>query len=419
MRPAAGRSVQMSMSVTCRRTVAPGELERSEADREARAWRVKGAEFAQAVAQPLGVALDRLTPRALAPSSPLHEFIAQAHREHFTRLTDSEALGGTGISRTAEYIVLEELAAADAGLAALLIAAPLPFRYAHSAGEISLSDRLGRPYFGGSTPSLSGCLVGRAGRDLHRARHDGGGWLLSGPAGVVTIGAASATHAAIVCCLGDSVQPQALAIVALDRAGVRRRPPEDRVGLRPGGAAELALADVRLERDELIRQHGAQANLTAGALAIDQLAAAVASVGIARSAYEGAARWAAERDLRAVLRIAPMRTMLERARGLTRAAHLYVHRRLDAGEPLGLRQAVFARMLASQTAVELARQSLWVVGPAARDPDGVEHLDGSRFRPEKLVRDAHELSLTRPRWPRSVLPPAINPLRHRSGRWDL
>jgi alkylation response protein AidB-like acyl-CoA dehydrogenase len=408
------------MSVPRRRTVGLCELERPEADCEVQAWRLEAAEFAQEVVRPLGIALDRLTvPQAVASTSPLHEFIAVAHGERFTRLTDSAALGGAGVSATTEYLVLEELAAADAGLAALLIAAPLPFRWAHVAGAVGLDERLVRPYFAGSAPGWSGCLVWPVLRGLPRARPDARGWLLSGATGTAIIGAASATHAAIACVLDRPVELRALAILPLDRAGVERRPAEERVGLRAGAAARLKLSDVRLRRDELILQRGHDANLTAGPLAIDQLAAAIVCVGIARSAYEGAARWAAERGTNATDAVAPMRSMLERARALTRAAHSHTHRRLDAGHLVSPRRAVVARRLAARTAADLARQALLIAGPDGLDPDGVEYLDGSRFRPEKLVRDAYEHSVTRSG---GVPPPpvrAVHPRSQRSAQWGL
>jgi alkylation response protein AidB-like acyl-CoA dehydrogenase len=372
------------------------------------------------VVRPLGIALDRLTgPQAVAPASPLHEFIAVAHRERFTRLTDSAALGGAGIGATAEYVVLEELAAADGGLTALLIAAPLPFRWAHTAGASSLDERLVRPYFGGSAPAWSGCMVWPVPRGLPRARRDTRGWLLSGATGAAITGAASATHAAIACVLDRPVELRALAILPLDRPGVERRPAEERVGLRARAAARLELSDVRVQRDELILQRGHDATLTAGPLAVDQLAAAIVCVGIARSAYEGAARWAAERGASATGSVALMRSMLERARAMTLAAHRHTHSRLAAGYLVSPERAVVARRLASQTAAELARRALWIAGPGGLDPEGVEYLDGSRFRPEKLVRDAYEHSVIRSFAPPPAPAPAVHQRSQRSAQWDL
>jgi alkylation response protein AidB-like acyl-CoA dehydrogenase len=411
----------MLMPVARRRPVGLCEPGRPDADCEAQAWKLEAAEFAQDVVGPLGVALDRLTgAQAVASTSPLHEFIALAHDERFTRLTDSAAIGGAGISVTTEYLVLEELAAADAGLTALLIGAPLPFRWAHAAGSVSLDERLGRPYLAGSAPAWSGCLVLPALRGFPRARSDARGWRLSGATDAPIIGAATATHAAIACVLDASVEPQALAILPLDRAGVQRRPAEDRVGLRAGAAAWLELSEVSVLCDELIRERGHHAKLTAVPLAVGQLSCAITCVGIARSAYEGAARWAAERGTPDATRlVAPMRSMLERARAVTRAAHRHTRRRLDAGQLVSPRRAEVARRLAAQTAAELAGQALQIAGPGGLDPEGVEYLDGSRFRPEKLVRDAYEHSVTRAGGAPVAPVRAVHPRSQRSAQWGL
>jgi alkylation response protein AidB-like acyl-CoA dehydrogenase len=389
-------------------------LERPASGSEARAWQLKAADFAEDLVRPLGLALDRLpSAHAVGSGSPLHDFIAQAHCEHCTRLTDPAALGGVGLSRGVEYAVLEELAAADAGLAALLMAAPFPFRVAHAAGG-SLDGRLGRPYLSGSTAGLSGCTLAAPGRHGPRVRPDGRGWRLSGAASGPVVGAATATHAAIMC-----VAPagSAMAVVPLERAGIDRKAPAERPGLRASAAARIELTDVRLRGDELIPASGRDASALVPS--VQQLASAIVCVGIARAAYEVAARWVTDRETRMSGPLALMSTTLERTRSLTRSAHCFTYRRLDAGQPVLPQRATLACRLASQTAAELVRQALWIVGPSALDPDGVEHLDGSRSWPEKLLRDACEFSLVRPGAVSAAPARSVNPSMQRSATWGL
>jgi alkylation response protein AidB-like acyl-CoA dehydrogenase len=384
------------MLASLHRTAALCDPDRLEADGEARAWKLRAAEFAEELVHPLGLALDRLgAEQAVGPTSPLYEFLAQAHAEQFTRLSDSAALGGAGISRETEYHVLEELAAADAGLAALLIAAPLPFRWALLAGRGTSAERVARDFFAGDTRSLSGCVHASARTAQTRARRDGYGWRLHGATRTPVIGAASASHAIIACPAADRVEGPALVILPLERVGVMRMLPEGRLGLRAGAAAALSFSDVRVEREELLVDGSPRGELAAGLLAVEHLAAAIAGVGIARSAFEGAVRWCSERPAQTTGWVAPMRAMLDRARALTRAAHCYTRGQLAAGRSASPQNAAFARMLASRTAAQLACQALSIPGAEALDPDGVEHLDGSRFRPEKLVRDAYECGLVR------------------------
>jgi alkylation response protein AidB-like acyl-CoA dehydrogenase len=406
------------MSVTRCRPVGLCERECDDAVDRARDWQRRAAEFADEVVHPLALALDRLPCSAvLAPHSALREFIAEAHWEGFTRLTDASGRGGAGLSRTAEYAVLEQLAAADAGLAALLIATPLPFRWAHAAGVGSLEERVGRPFFAACAPDRSGCLLVPTMRGQLRVRRAGHHWLLSGSSAAPAVAAGVATHAAIVCAVDGPGRGHAVAIVPLDRAGVERRA-VDLVGLRPAASGVLELHDVRLEADELITQHG-HADAAVAVAATDHLTAAIACVGIARCACDGAARWVAERCAASARRIGPMRVLLERTRGLTRAAHRSTHARLDAGERVATEHAAFARVLASRTASELARQALWIVGSGGLAAEGVEHLDGSRFRPEKLLRDAYELSLTRSGAASASPQRLVNSRAEGSAQWGL
>jgi alkylation response protein AidB-like acyl-CoA dehydrogenase len=406
------------MPASLHRTATPCEPGRSDSAEEARAWQFRAAEFAQELVHPLGLALDRLgAEQVVQPTSPLYEFMAQAHEERFTRLSESSALGGAGISREAEYYVLEELAAADAGLGALLIVAPLPFRWALMATGHTWAQELARDFFSGQGPGLSGCVHSAAKPAQIHARRADGGWRLHGATRTPIIGAASATHAIITCTAAACAEEHALAIVPLEREGVRRTLPAGRLGLRAGAAATLSFSDVRLEREELRFDGDTTGGLTAGLLAVDHLAAAMASVGIARSAYEGAVRWCSERRANPGQHVGAMRAMLERARALTRAAHRHTYGQLDAGRPASPQNAAFARMLASQTAAELATQALASAGPQALDPDGVEYLDGSRFRPEKLVRDAHEYGLIRHHRAGGTRQQQVHPRERRSAAW--
>jgi alkylation response protein AidB-like acyl-CoA dehydrogenase len=371
---------------------------RDAAEADTREWRLRAREFADEVVSPLGLALDRLSARqTIAPGSPLHEFLELAHAEGFTRLSDSPAAGGAGIGRDAEYVVLEEIAAADAGLAALLI-----------SGTVA-TERGG--------PSVR--LHSRARSGRFRVVDDGCVWRVTGATGAPVIGAAIATHAAIVCRAAGLIAGQALVIVPLDRVGVRRRLVDCQVGLRSGAAASFELDSVAIERSHLLGWGDRGSPLLAGALALEHLAVAVVGIGIARSAYEGAVRWSSEHGVATGRRTALMRAILGRARSVTRAAYCDTHSRLDAGRAVSAGHAVFAGVLASQAATELARQALWMTGPGPSAIDGVEYLDGSRFYPDKLVRDAHEHGFLLPRRPASARKRPDHQQEQRSAIWGL
>src|SRR5579863_8665533 len=166
-------------------TPAGASLERKA---EARVWLARAREFADEVVRPLGRILDRMDAQsAVAVDSPVRDFLVQAHREGYTRLGDSPQRGGVGLSPAAEYLVLEELAAADAGLAVLLLASPIPFRWAGAASFGPLARDMSLPYFRGERRDWIGCAA-VAERARCQAIPDSGGWLLSGRTGWVPAG---------------------------------------------------------------------------------------------------------------------------------------------------------------------------------------------------------------------------------------
>jgi alkylation response protein AidB-like acyl-CoA dehydrogenase len=337
---------------------------------------------------------------AVAPGSPVFDFLAQAHREGFTRLTHPPASGGIGLSRTAEYVVLEELAAADAGLAAVLIAAPLPFRWAEAVGGQSLVEQVATPYFSPERTDWSGCSsVDRSGSRV-RATRDGDGWLLAGSTSGWVTGAATATHALLTCSVGAG--QNGLAIVALDRPGVRRGPALDLLGLRAQGRARIVLADVRLRAHELIP---VDSTLLEGARALGHAAAAVVAVGIARAAYDGTVRLAHEDvfDGRVLMehddvrrRLMRMLILLEAARSIACAIHVETGERVDAGQAPSVQHAAAAHAFATEAAFEIVDCAMVLSGGRADASGRVEYLDGSTFYPQKLLRDAQSYKVARP-----------------------
>jgi alkylation response protein AidB-like acyl-CoA dehydrogenase len=332
---------------------------------------------------------------AVAPGSPVYDLLAQAHREGYTRLTDSPQRGGIGLSHGSEYLVLEELARADAGLAALLMRAPLPFRWAGATSFGQLARSLSLPYFRLERLDWSGCYAPSAHEGVWATPADGG-WQLAGSTGWV-VGAATASHAALSCAICAGAQHgQGLAIVPLGRPGVGRSPAADRLGLRTQARARLTLDRVRLSIAEFLIPPRTSAGLVGAARALGHVSNAIAAVGLGRAAYEGALRLVRERSYYGVVaeqeqsarRLFWLYTLLEAARATTRAAH----RQTSSGSPSdadeSLRQAIAAHAFAADTAYAIARGANELCNRFADARGEVEYLDGSIFCPEKLLRDA-------------------------------
>ena len=348
---------------------------------EVRAWVVWAREFARDVVRPVGQALDKMdAAEVAAPGSLMVALLEQAHREGFSRLGAPSCLGGFDLGLGDECLVVEELATADAAIASLLLASPVPFAWAAACGAPSLDEAVAIPYFSGERADWIGCCApaGAAGRILAHA--DGDGWSLTGETGALT-GGAIATHALVRCLAGDG-PAGGTALLPLDAPGVSRRPVPSGAGLRALCRAHVALDGVRIPVDHIAVGDDPE---RAGARAARARAASgIVTLGIGRAAYEGAARWAREtmwtgRSGAGGEHLRPelfrMFTLLETARALARAAYVSADHARAAHD--------FAAEAATDVTEAVAR--LCAVDAT---PLGVPFLDGSSFDPDKLLRDA-------------------------------
>jgi alkylation response protein AidB-like acyl-CoA dehydrogenase len=371
---------------------------------EARTWQARAREFAEEVIQPLGQVLERMDAQAVvAPGSPVYDLLAQAHREGYTRLTDSPQRGGVGLSHDTEYLVLEELATADAGLAALLIGAPLPFRWAGAVSFGRLARSLSLPYFRLERLDWSGCYA-PGGHGSVRAVPAPGGWMLAGSTASV-LGAATATHAALSCTIDAGARGgQALAIVPLDRPGVSRGPAAEQPGVRSEARARLVLNGVRLSSDELLIPPRTSAGLVGVASVLGHVTSAIAAVGLGRAAYEGALRLVREgldyggvmEHEQAERRLFGLFTLLEAARATTRAAHRHTWSGSQSGDSQSLRQAAAAHAFAADAAFAIVDGAIDLCSRCADARGEVRYLDGSSFCPERLSRSIRYHRIGRP-----------------------
>jgi alkylation response protein AidB-like acyl-CoA dehydrogenase len=376
------------------RATPPAELLAPDLDREdvVPPWRSAVGEFAEHIVRPVGRALDLMDAREVTrPGSLLHEFLAEAYREGFTRLRMARDDGGLSLSRGEECLVVEELATADAGLTALLVMAPTPFRWAAEVGRPALEARLAKPYLSGDRADWIGCcaLGGLAG--AARATRAGDGWRLTGLTAPALAGAI-ATHALVACTADHGGAPiPALAVVALERPGVRRRPAGGGPGLLRQCGAALELDCVELAFDEIVPVSCAQS-----AERQAQAASALVAFGIGRAAYEGALRWARE-DVwsgdvpsaggLARPQLSRMYTLLEATQALVRNAFWSTERTPGADVATVAEQAHAASAFAADAAFEVAGDVLRLCSTTAAHGD-VTFLDGSAFDPAKLLRDA-------------------------------
>lgn len=353
---------------------------------------VRARDFARDIVAPAGQVVERLEPEDIdAARSLVCALVTQAGREGLTRLGPPRALGGALPSADDEALMIEELATADAAIAALLVLAPSPFRWAASAGPPSLVAEVAAPYFSGARPGWIGCRAPAAGAKRLHARARGDGWTLSGETPALA-GAAIATHALVPCTIADGPR-RAAAFVALASDGVTRSMPPPDAGLRGLSRARLRFDDVQLGADCLVTAVPGSRPLTLDVRA--RAASGLVAFGIGRAAYEGALRWAREGawidDARATGdHVRPglyrMFGVLEATRALVHAAYRSAHAGALDDDASALAQVRASSAFAAGAALEVAQTAAQLCGAGA-----VVFLDGSSFEPRKLLRDAQTI----------------------------
>ena len=340
----------------------------------------RAREFAREFVGPMGEVLDRDGPRRVGRSGlagVATSWPRRTARDSPGSATSRER-GGLPVSRgVTEYFVLEELATADAGLAAVLIAVAAPVPLGAGGGRRAPDRRaMSRPYFSRERTDWSGCCAAGGPASRLRATRAGDGWLLAGEhlalghrrghrharAAGLRGGRWRALHA-------RAGGRPARASGRDPRRAARPPRPADPVA-DPAGARRRAS---QLRRAAPLTAPPAQPVGAARAMA--HVATAIVAVGIGRAAYEGTLRLAREqmRDGRPLVehpetrrRLLRMFTLLDAARSLTRAVHLYTAGRLDAREGCSIQHAAAAHAFATEGAFEIVDAAMDLCGPRAR-----------------------------------------------------
>jgi len=383
----------------------------------AREWQLRAREFAHDVMRPIGIELDRLSAaEAAASDSPLYEFVKLSHEAGFTKLTGPAELGGLELSRIEEYLVFEELATGDAGLAAVLFLAPFPFAYAYKLGDQDLIDRYAKPYFSGERSDWFGCWaitepshgsdqlaahtpeLTQPGPGEVTGRLDGDSYVLNGEKSWWVSSGITATHATLFLNIDDEgLDRGGVAIVPLDLPGISRGEALEKLGLRALAQGQIFFDNVRIPRNHMIVEPDTYREVLAATHSLANVSTGLLAFGTGRAAYEGAHRWAHERiqggrliwDHQSVrLRLFRMFTLLEASRALCRAVYLHNYHADDEGEEGRIEHSCAAKTFTTDSALEIADIAMQLCGGRGTRRGGVTFADGSGFPAEKLFRDA-------------------------------
>ena len=310
----------------------------------------------------------------------------------FYGLTIPEEYDGLGLDPLTYLMVIEEIAAADAGVTiALSVHNSMPVhmlrRYGTEEQKEAWLRRMGR----GEVLAAFSISEADSGSDVVSLRaqavKDGSDWVLSGEKAWVSNG----NHAELCVTMVRTDTPDdrkgsrgiSTFLIPRDTPGLEVGKPEDKMGLRASPTVNLVLNDVRLGPECLIGEEGKGLSYALEALDQGRMGIAAQAVGIARSALEHSIAYAGERkqfgrpirDFQGLgFKLADMATRVTAARALVHEAARDKAAGLQVTE-----KAAMAKLFATETAMFVTTQAVQVFGGYGYTTD---------YPVERLFRDA-------------------------------
>jgi len=362
--------------------------------------------FGMEVLRPAAAELDPLPPEdVIAPDSVMWDVFRKAYELGFHTSGLPEAFGGVSLSPLARHIYAEEMGWASADFAISLGVAPFPFNFAAMSGNPALIDELVSPFAQDRQAKYVGCwaitepqhgsdslLVGdgqfsrpETAFDLY-AREEGDEWVISGQKSAWVSNGTIATHALTF--LGvDRARGSAgsaVVIIPLDRPGVTRGKPLDKLGQRALNQGEIFFDEVRVPKHYMLVPTEVYPYIIESVLTGANAGMGAIFTGVARAAFEEALAYTKGRvqggvpicEHQAVqLKLMDMFIRVEAARQLSRAATAYN----STTTPPALQYSVASKVFCTQAAFTVSSDALQLHG-------GIGLAKGMLV--EKLFRDA-------------------------------
>jgi len=305
-----------------------------------------------------------------------------------TGLPYPEQYGGAGMGTFALALALEEIAAADMGMAVSLSVHILSQLCIFANGSADQRQRFLPPMTAGRELGAFALTEPGAGSDAASlslaARREGEDYLLTGTKIWIT-NAAEASRYVVFGTVDRSKGKAGITafVVEADTPGFRLGSKERKMGIRGTSAHELVFTEARVPAANRLGEEGDGLKVALSALGAGRIGIAAACTGLARSALEHAGRYALERRQfgRAIAdqemiqgMLAEMAVGVDAARLLTwRAARMR-----DAGRPINSPSSM-AKWYASDVAMRCATDAVQIYGGAGYSRDNPV---------ERLMRDA-------------------------------
>jgi len=310
----------------------------------------------------------------------------------FYGLTVPEEYDGLSLDPLTYLMVIEEIAAADAGVAiALSVHNSMPVHMLQRYGTDEQKERWLRAMGRGDVLAAFSISEADAGSDVTSLRaqavKDGSDWVLTGEKAWVSNG----NHAELCVTMVRTDSPDdrkgsrgvSTFLIPRETPGVEIGKPEDKMGLRASPTVNIVLNDVRLGPEYLIGEEGKGLSYALEALDQGRMGIAAQAVGITRAALQHAVAYSEERkqfgrpikDFQGLaFKLADMATRLTAARCLV----YEVAREKTAGLPV-TEKAAMAKLFATETAMWVTTQAVQVLGGYGYTTD---------YPVERLFRDA-------------------------------
>ena len=299
-----------------------------------------------------------------------------------------EELGGAGLSYQTLALVLEEIAAGDGGVSTTISVTNCPVNaILMKYGNAAQQDQWLRPLAVGNMLGAFCLTEPHVGSDASALRttavKDGDSYVLNGVKQFITSG--KTADLAIVIAVTDKAagkRGMSAFIVPTSAPGYVVARLEDKLGQHSSDTAQINFDNCRIPAENLIGAEGEGYKIALSALEGGRIGIAAQSIGMARSAFECALKYAKERESfgqpifnhQAVgFKLADMATQIEAARSLTHHAAAL----RDAGQPC-LKEAAMAKLFASEMAEKVCSDAIQIHG-------GYGYV--SDFPVERIYRD--------------------------------
>lgn len=372
------------------------------------ALREAASKFARQVMRPVSVQIDQMTPdEAFAPQSPYWDYMRQAYRLGYHKLAFPEELGGPGLNPLQIQIIMEELAWGSFGLtlslntsldAAIALAGTeehvkeftIPYCQCTDASYVGCwaitepehgSDTVTPGYPSFSDPNIPAQC---------RARLDGDDYVINGQK-AAWVSAGPLANNILLMCQIDASRGHAgsgVFVFSLDRPGVAKGKPLNKLGTRDLCQGEVYFDNVRVPKKYLIVGPEHYEKFLEAHLCITLPMVGTWATGLARAAFDEALAYARQRVQGGKLlidhpnvqqKITDMFRKVEASRQLCRAAFVYNWSHPLNPEKRAMEYSIAAKTFATQTALEVSSDAIQILGG-----NGIS----KEYIVEKLFRDA-------------------------------